>query len=298
MILPFEPALPKKHSQVQGSKFILAESSYGIAKRLQVVEEWLNFVKEKTAKSCLDILDFGCGTGELLTYPLACNGDQVLGVDIHEASIAQARGRYALPNLRFRTGNLEALWEERLTFDVIICSEVLEHQPTPPEFLRLLRRLLRNEGALIITTPNGYGSYEMLCRLERGLRRIGVHQSLGWVFRRSCSLIRLVSRQKMDSSAAQAVPADQAPGFLNAESVHVQFFRLQVLEQLFRKSGFRIVSRRARTFLCGPYVDVLFNICPFRQTLFRINSRLADLLPFSWAADWMFLLEPDRHTQS
>ena len=61
---------------------------------------------------------------------------------------------------------------------------------------------------------------------------------------------------------------------------------------MFSESGFRVVARRARTFLCGPYVDTLFRLSPGRQALFRMNNRLADLLPFSWAADWMFLLEP------
>lgn len=298
MILSFGPALPKKQSQVQGSKVVLAESSYGIVKRLQVIEGWVNRIMEQTGKPRLLILDYGCGTGNHITVPLAQTGHEVLGIDSHESSIREARHMCSLPNLSFRTGVLDDLLKENRMFDLIVCSEVLEHHDKPFDILAGLRRLLGRDGTLIITTPNGYGSYEILCRLERKLRRIGVHQSLRWVFRQGRSLIRLVSRQKMSSSAAQAVPEDQAPGFLNVESVHVQFFRLQVLEQLFRKSGFRIVSRRARTFLCGPYVDVLFNICPFRQTLFRINSRLADLLPFAWAADWMFLLEPDTHTQS
>ena len=64
------------------------------------------------------------------------------------------------------------------------------------------------------------------------------------------------------------------------------------LEAILAQSGFRIVERRARTSFCGPYVDVLFRVLPFEQALCRMNNRLADLLPFRWAADWMFLVEP------
>lgn len=291
MTLPPGPALTMKQSQVRGSKFELAESSYGIAKRLQVIEEWLNFVKERTTKRCLDILDFGCGTGELLTYPLACNGHQVLGVDIHEESIAQARRRYALPNLRFRMGSLEVLWEERLTFDVIICSEVLEHQPTPPEFLRLLRRLLRNEGALIITTPNGYGSYEWLCSLQRLLDKVGLHSFLRAPYHAVQYYIKAFRRGNQGFLPVRPAEEDPIPGFLNTESVHIQFFRLKRLESLFQDSGFQVMARRARTLCCGPYADHLFHLWPSPQALFRANNRLADILPFGWAADWMFLLE-------
>ena len=244
-----------------------------------------------TGKSRLTILDYGCGTGNHITFPLASTGQKVLGIDSHEPSILEARRNYTLPNLSFRTGVLDDLVREQQTFDLIVCSEVLEHHSEPFDFLLGLRRLTGPDGALIITTPNGYGSYEMLCRLEGGLNCIGVHQLLRWIFRRGRYLAQQLSRLITSSHSVEKLSEDQNPGFLNRESSHVQFFRLRTLEALFRDSGFHVVSRRARTFLCGPYVDVLFQVCPFRQVLFRGNNRLADLLPFTWAADWMFLLE-------
>lgn len=75
------------------------------------------------------------------------------------------------------------------------------------------------------------------------------------------------------------------------DSTHVQFFRMAQLEDLFARSGLRVVKRRARTLFCGPYVDVIFRLAPCEAWLCRANNRMADLLPLSWAADWMFLLE-------
>jgi len=261
------------------------ETPYGIVKRIRVIVGWIGQIRDRTGKQLLTVLDYGCGTGDHVTFPLACAGDEVMGVDIHLPSILEARRRYALPNLSFRAGVIQDLLAEGLSFDVIVCSEVLEHLHDPLKFLTDVRRLLRPGGGLIVTTPNGYGSFETLRGAERAFTQIGVHQGLRWVFHKVSQLGRLVKHDQNPS-------AEPEPGFLNCDSIHVQFFRVRSLEKLFSESGFRIVARRARTFLCGPYVDTLFRLSPGRQVLFRVNNRLADLLPFTWAADWMFLLEP------
>mgnify|MGYP000609033585 CR=1 FL=1 len=154
------------------------ETSYGIVKRLQTIESWADRVAQRLGAPSLSILDFGCGTGDHVTYPLACLGHRVLGVDMHEPSIQEAQRRYPLPNLLFRMARLESLIEEGHKFDLIVCSEVLEHLHRPQDCLALLRRLLQPVGALVITTPNGYGSYELLCRLQRGLTSLGIDQLL------------------------------------------------------------------------------------------------------------------------
>ena len=273
---------------------VFPETSYGIVKRLQVVETWVRSLSARLRKETLSILDVGCGTGDHITYPLALLNYQVLGIDFHEASIQEAKRRYELPNLTFRSGQLDVILQERLVFDLIICSEVLEHLYQPKEFLCALRRMVRPDGALIITTPNGYGSYEMLCRLQRGLEKLGVDQVLRGIVhahRRSRDIVLHDGGQQIGTA-----PISETTGFLNVESGHVQFFRVGVLTKLFGDSGFRVRERRARTLLCGPYVDVLLRLPPFRQAVYRLNNRLADFLPFPWSADWMFLLEPDHES--
>ena len=265
------------------------ETSYGIVKRLQTIEAWAAAVAKRLGIPSLSILDFGCGTGDHVTYPLARLGHRVLGVDMHEPSIQEAQQRYPLPNLLFRTTRLETLIEEGVVVDLIICSEVLEHLQQPQACLSLLRRLLHPNGALVITTPNGYGSYEMFCRLQRGLERIGIDQMMrGLVHARR----RMHAQSSEPAPSAQNSFQQEQVGFLNFESGHVQFFRIRRLLDIFHAGGFRVTERRARTFLCGPYIDVLLRLPPFRQALYRMNNQVADVLPFSWSADWMFLLVP------
>jgi 2-polyprenyl-3-methyl-5-hydroxy-6-metoxy-1,4-benzoquinol methylase len=248
-----------------------AENTYGIVKRLEVIRAWLKPLQYsgKTVR----VLDYGCGTGDQITYPLAVDGYDVVGVDVHTPSIDAAQSRYRLQNLSFRRVSLEALVEERLRFDAIVCSEVLEHLEDPQGMLVKLRQLLDRDGLLIITTPNGYGSYELLCSLQRLLERTGIHR-----------IARSVFKPKHHGNGSES-------GFLNQESVHIQFFQLKALEAMFEGCGFHIADRCARTLVCGPYADIVLNAAPFRQALIRWNAAAADVLPLRCAADWMFLLQ-------
>ncbi len=265
-----------------------SETSYGIVKRLQTIEAWTAAVAQRLGKTSLSILDYGCGTGDHVTYPLACRGHRVLGVDFHEASITEASRRYRLPNLSFQTAEIDELLKQGQQFDLVVCSEVLEHLHEPLHFLETVSRLLRAGGGLIITTPNGYGSFEWLTSLQKALDRVGLHGFFRQVAH--VCLGRKTGGRTAPTSAGGEGTVPSA-GFLNMDSRHVQFFRVGRLEMMFSQSGFSVLERRARTLLCGPYVDVLFRLAPFSQALCRTNNRLADALPFAWAADWMFLLE-------
>ena len=276
-----------------GAATMFPETPYGIVKRLRTVERWAALVAEWRAKKVLSILDYGCGTGDHVTYPLACLGHQVLGVDYHAASIEEAGRRFSLPNLSFRVADVDLLVREGAIFDLVVCSEVLEHLQEPLPFLRQVSRMMGKKGGLIITTPNGYGSFEWLCSLERLLDRIGMNR-----------LLRKARRAFRAGAADERMSNECSPngpstiGFLNVDSKHVQFFALAELESLFVQSGFRIAERQARTLLCGPYADILFQLMPWKQSLYRLNNEIADRLPMAWAADWMYLLQPDGTTVS
>ena len=80
------------------------ETSYGIVKRLGTVEAWTASVARRLKKPSLTILDYGCGTGDHVTYPLACLGHRVLGLDFHAASISEASRRVTCCGLRTGRG--------------------------------------------------------------------------------------------------------------------------------------------------------------------------------------------------
>ena len=261
------------------------ETAYGIVKRVCVFDAWLGEIRARRGGSTLSILDFGCGTGTLVAVPLASRGDKIHGVDLHEPSIALARQRNKQPNLSFSTETTAELISRQVFYDVIICSEVLEHLYTPAEVLRDFYELLAPGGWLFVTVPNGYGSYENLRRLEKLLQRFGPSSFLLELARK---LKYWIKKKGSSSSVESAEQADGDIGYLNAESGHVQFFRLDDIERLFAESGFVLEITRGRTLLCGPYVDYLVKL-PFSNLLLKLNACLADRLPPRFAADWMFL---------
>ncbi|MDO9128246.1 MAG: class I SAM-dependent methyltransferase [Anaerolineales bacterium] len=94
------------------------------------------------------VIDIGSGIGAVAYDVAEKSGAQVLGIDFNESSIKTARERYKHPHLEFRVGDaFEALPEEK--FSVVILSNVLEHLPGRPAFLRRLQETLQPKRMLI-----------------------------------------------------------------------------------------------------------------------------------------------------
>ena len=106
----------------------------------------------KTASLCRgDVLDIACGTGNLADYYF---GDYT-GVDISEIAIKEA--------IEIRRKNADFfvfdVIKEDLnfgkTFDTIVVSEFLEHIEDDSILFEKIKKLLKPNGRLIITCPNG-----------------------------------------------------------------------------------------------------------------------------------------------
>ena len=65
----------------------------------------------------------------------------------------------------FSPGKLEDFaFSER--FDIIICSEVLEHLKRPEEMLNGLKELVKKDGIFLFTIPNGFGPLEIMNQIQ------------------------------------------------------------------------------------------------------------------------------------
>jgi ubiquinone/menaquinone biosynthesis C-methylase UbiE len=97
------------------------------------------------------VLDAGCGEG-YGTALLASSGPaSVVGVDVDEATIEHARERYGQ---EFHVGDLAELPFDDASFDVVVCFETIEHITEAGRALAEFRRVLAEEGLLLISTPN------------------------------------------------------------------------------------------------------------------------------------------------
>jgi 2-polyprenyl-3-methyl-5-hydroxy-6-metoxy-1,4-benzoquinol methylase len=125
----------------------------------------------------LDILDAGCGGG-FVAFQLADKGHWVVGVDISEKAIESCRKCIA-PVADFYIGNIASMRLDK-SFDVIVCSEVLEHIDHVDIALCNLYDHLKSNGLLILTVPNGYSLRELFINRTALGRLISRHAETDW----------------------------------------------------------------------------------------------------------------------
>ncbi len=124
----------------------------------QVGEGVVNFTKHYLKeKKSPHVLDYGCGPGFLIGYFLK-EGFDTFGVDMSPESVAVVNQNLGNdPKFHgakvFDGGKLPYPDD---FFDAITCTEVIEHvlDKHIDIFLNELRRILKPEGCLILTTPN------------------------------------------------------------------------------------------------------------------------------------------------
>lgn len=98
-----------------------------------------------------NMLDVGCGDGYLFRA-IKAKSKNVYGCDISEVALQEAKKR----GMETICADLNAAFlpYRENSFDCITCLEVLEHLIDPLNLLKNLKRILRPEGQLVLTTPN------------------------------------------------------------------------------------------------------------------------------------------------
>jgi 2-polyprenyl-3-methyl-5-hydroxy-6-metoxy-1,4-benzoquinol methylase len=95
------------------------------------------------------VLDVGCGTGETLAAFVRAFGVRGTGVDVASGAVEEARRR--LPQAEFRALDIEQAHLGR-AFDLVLCSEVLEHCARLDDAIANLRAM--TAGHLIVTVTS------------------------------------------------------------------------------------------------------------------------------------------------
>lgn len=116
----------------------------------------------------LKILDIGCGTG--LNSKNFIDGNDVTGIDISEEAI----NKYKLINKKCHVADIiQGLPFEKETFDLVFCSEVIEHNVDTYKFLNEINRVLKKGGKLLLSTPNSsFWVYRILSLFGKTLTEI------------------------------------------------------------------------------------------------------------------------------
>jgi SAM-dependent methyltransferase len=110
-------------------------------------------------------LDVGCGTGRV-TIRLAEQGFEVDALDVEEKVIDIARRVAARRNLtiNFSVCDFVAQGDSfaDATYDVVVCTEVLEHLENWRPVVRIMCRVLKPGGTLVITVPHNPQLYSVI----------------------------------------------------------------------------------------------------------------------------------------
>ena len=121
-------------------------------RRLRLIEKFANPGK---------ILDVGCSTGLFLEVARR-SGWEVYGTDISDEAVDYARRNY---DVNVVAGTLQLVNFRSEYFDVITFFDSLEHMPDPLDSLEKANAMLKQDGLMVITTPNIGGMFPKLTYL-------------------------------------------------------------------------------------------------------------------------------------
>jgi SAM-dependent methyltransferase len=142
--------------------------------------------------------------------------------------------------------------EDETRYDVVVASEVFEHLVEPGKLVDVIARHIAPGGLLLVTTPNGYGPWEMW-------------NSLKLVPRRWNWLRRLAGKPPHDGGGRE----------------HEQRYTRRRLTELFADGGFRRTM-----FSNSDFIFTLFR--PLRRSSFfgAMDAWLGDVVPHWMASGW------------
>lgn len=235
----------------------------------------LDFITEAVTQRFsgeVSILDVGCGNG-VISRHLGKQGFNVLGIDVSAQTIEKARALNTAPNVQFEVLSAEQLVAQGQTFDVVICSEVLEHLSQPAALLKVLHQSIKPEGILIVTVPNGSGPRELL--VTRPVLKM--REKNGWAWK----MITKVKKSMGYSGTTVQSAADNLD--------HIQFFSKRDLDALSAENNFRIVQFGKANFIedVFPFSFVTKKI-PALQWL---DCKIADVLPHQFTGGFFSVWE-------
>lgn len=137
-------------SEYSGERFVP-----GIEDKKLAIEHMQRYRSISALVEGKKVIDIACGEG-YGTAILAERASEIVGMDIDEGAVHRASEKYQKENLKYQIGNIASIPVEDHSVDVIVSFETIEHvsQKLQAQFLNECGRVLKEDGILIMSTPN------------------------------------------------------------------------------------------------------------------------------------------------
>ena len=145
---------------------VLYDSSNPTRKWLHLSRrDWVRRAILRFGQGATRALEVGPGSGIYLPDLMAVAGE-VLAADIEEAYLQQAREMAKTePSLTVARDDITATELPVGSFQLVLCTEVIEHIADSDAAIAGLARLVSADGAIILTTPQRYSPLELCARV-------------------------------------------------------------------------------------------------------------------------------------
>lgn len=209
----------------------------------------------------VSVLEIGCGEGGNLLPFVEAGCHRVVGIDLSENKIGNARKFYAAvpggERAEFITADIYDSGSAG-TFNLVMMRDVLEHIHDQEKFIAFVKRFLDQNGILFIAFPpwyNPFGGHQQMCDSRLLSKMPWIHLLPGSLYR---SLLKTAGED----------PA-RIEGLLEIKDTGINIGRF---EKAIKKEGFHILKKSL--WFINPNFEVKFGLRPRRL------PRIAGSIPF------------------
>ena len=132
--------------------FVQKYATRTIQRRYDFILNSISKYQQSISRECLRLLDAGCGDGVQLQGLIRMEGLEISGIDYN--SVRTGRVNQKFQNVKLICGDLLHMPFKLEAFDIVLCSQVIEHVFQDDLLLKALGTILKMRGLLILGTPN------------------------------------------------------------------------------------------------------------------------------------------------
>lgn len=178
-------------------------------------ESVLPFVKNK------QVLDIASGSG-YGTKILASLAKSVIGVDVDKSAIEYSEKNFKAENARFILGDGAKIPLEDNQVDVVVSFETIEHIEDYKTFMKEVKRVLKKDGVLILSTPNDieyteenhfhiheFNQNELESLVKKHYKNYKTYYQVNWVYSAIFDINKISSEWAADINTMNRSPVNK-----------------------------------------------------------------------------------------